>query len=141
MYTTKNIFAFSAVAIIACFISSCSSNHTESGAVAEAKKLAILTLEERTVTSEVIFPAHIEGKVNVDIKPQVDGYIEKIYVEEGAAVKKGAPLFKIEDAVYVQQLNNAQANLSIARAALKSATLEVEKQTVLNNSRVTSDFP
>ncbi|GAA3924170.1 efflux RND transporter periplasmic adaptor subunit [Chitinophaga oryziterrae] len=141
MYPTKNIFTFSAVAIITFFISSCSSNHTEAVAATEVKKLAILTLEERTVTGEVVFPAHIEGKVNVDIKPQVDGYIEKIYVEEGAAVKKGAPLFKIEDAVYIQQLNNAQANLSIARAAMKSAALEVEKQTELNNSKVTSDFP
>src|SRR6185295_4454946 len=52
------------------------------------------------------FPAALEGKVNVEIRPQVEGYLEKIYVDEGAYVKNGQPLFKIDARVYNEALNN-----------------------------------
>ena len=35
------------------------------------------------------YPGTIEGTVNVDIKAQVTGYLEQIYVKEGDYVKKG----------------------------------------------------
>ncbi|MCF0065658.1 biotin/lipoyl-binding protein [Dyadobacter chenwenxiniae] len=78
--------------------------------------------------------ARIEGRVNVDIRSQADGYIEKIFVGEGDQVRAGQPLFKIVDASYVQQLNLAKANLGAAKAALKNAALEVEKFTELSRS-------
>jgi membrane fusion protein (multidrug efflux system) len=104
------------------------------------KKFPVITLSDSNVSVMAEFPARIEGKVNVDIRPQVDGYIEKIFVEEGAHVKAGQPLFKIADAVYVQQLNLAKASLSAAKATLKNAALEVEKFEELSKSKVTSDF-
>ena len=104
------------------------------------KKLPVITLRDSNVTVTSDFPARIEGRVNVDIRSQADGYIEKIFVGEGDQVRAGQPLFKIVDASYVQQLNLAKANLGAAKAALKSAALEVEKFTELSRSGVTSDF-
>lgn len=104
-------------------------------------KRSVLTLAEQPVTLHADYPARIEGRVNVDIRPQVDGYLEKIFIEEGAYVRQGQPLFKIADAPYTEALHTAQANLSAARAALKSASLEVEKQTELVRNRVSSEFP
>jgi membrane fusion protein (multidrug efflux system) len=104
------------------------------------KKLPLITLRDSNVIVTSDFPARIEGRVNVDIRSQADGYIEKIFVEEGAQVRIGQPLFKIVDAPYVQQLNLAKANLGAAKAALKSAALEVVKFSELSKSRVTSDF-
>ncbi|MEO6684785.1 MAG: efflux RND transporter periplasmic adaptor subunit, partial [Dyadobacter sp.] len=104
------------------------------------KKLPVITLSDSNVSIMAEFPARIEGKVNVDVRPQVDGYIEKIYVEEGAQVKAGQPLFKIADGAYTQQLNLSKASLSASKAALKNAALEVEKFEELSKSRVTSDF-
>ncbi|GAB3758229.1 efflux RND transporter periplasmic adaptor subunit [Spirosoma pomorum] len=105
-----------------------------------AQKRPVVTLKESAVTLTKDYPARIEGKVNVDIRPQAEGYLEKIYVEEGAFVKAGQPLFKIADAPYREQLNTALANLHAAQAELKRAELEVEKFTQLSQSRVTSDF-
>ena len=104
------------------------------------KKLPVITLSDSSVSVTAEFPARIEGKVNVDIRPQVDGYIEKIYVEEGAHVSVGQPLFKLADDIYTQQLNLAKAGLSASKAALKTAALEVDKFEELSKSRVTSDF-
>jgi membrane fusion protein (multidrug efflux system) len=46
-------------------------------------------------------------KNNVEIRSQVDGYLDRIYVEEGAYVRAGQPLFKIDPRVYGEQMNMA----------------------------------
>ena len=102
--------------------------------------LPVITLQEDSITLCNEFPARIEGKVNVNIRSQVDGYIREIFVEEGAYVKTGQPLFKIDDRTYVEQVNTANANLNAALAGQKNAKLEVEKYTLLSQSSVTSDF-
>ncbi len=102
--------------------------------------LPVMTLREDSVTLYSEFPARIEGKVNIDVRSQVDGYIQKIYVEEGAYVRAGQLLFKIDDRSYIEQVNTARANLNAALAAQKSAQLEVEKYMLLSQNRVTSDF-
>ncbi|MFT2009771.1 efflux RND transporter periplasmic adaptor subunit [Pontibacter sp. 13R65] len=104
------------------------------------RELPTLQLEQVAVTMDTEYPARIEGKVNVDIRPQAEGYLQQIFVEEGASVKAGQPLFKIEDAPYVEQLHTAQAGLEAAKATLSSASLEVEKFTGLSERKVTSEF-
>lgn len=118
---------------------SCSSNKkTEDGN--QARTLSVLTLQRDSITLYSEYPARIEGKVNVDIRPQAEGYIEQILVEEGMYVKVGQPLFKIDDRVYVEQLNSAKASLVSALAALQTAKLEVTKQTLLVDHNVNSAF-
>jgi hypothetical protein len=51
------------------------------------------------------YPASIEGAANVEIRPQVAGLLERILVDEGAYVRKGQPLFKINDAPYRERLS------------------------------------
>ena len=70
-------------------------------------QLPVIKLETAPATTYQAFPASIQGKVNVEIRPQVDGYLQKMYVDEGAYVKAGQLLFKINDAPYIEQLNNA----------------------------------
>ncbi len=117
-----------------------SSAENQTTQAAAPQRRNVLTLQERSVTLHKEYPARIEGKVNVDIRPQAEGYLEKIYVEEGAFVRAGQPLFKIADAPYREALHTAQANLGAAQAELKKATLEVEKFTELSQNRVTSEF-
>lgn len=86
------------------------------------------------------YPGTIEGTVNVDIKAQVTGYLEQIYVKEGDYVKKGQPLFKIKGDVYNEQVNNSKASLEAALAAQATAKLEVEKLKPLVAGKVVSDM-
>lgn len=106
----------------------------------QALRLPVITLREDSIIIYEEFPTRLEGKINVNIRPQVDGYIQKIFVEEGAYVKAGQPLFKIDDRPYIEQVNTASANLDAALAAQKNAKLEVEKYTLLSHNSVTSDF-
>lgn len=106
----------------------------------QVRKMPIITLQEEPITLNAEYPTRIEGKVNVEIRPQVEGYIKRIFVEEGDFVKVGQPLFKIDDRNFVEQVNTAKANLDAARAALKNAKLEVDKYTMLSSNKVSSDF-
>src|SRR5882757_9837601 len=85
------------------------------------------------------FTASLEGTQNVDIHPQVEGYLDKIYVEEGAYVTKGQLLFAINSRPFDEQLNNAQANLLAAKANLANAQINVNKIEPLVKNNVVSD--
>lgn len=102
-------------------------------------QLPVITITTAPATTYQDFPATLEGKVNVEIRPQVDGYIEKIYVDEGAYVMAGQPLFKINENTYREQLNNAQSNLLAAQANVQKAQVEVDRLTPLVQNNVISD--
>lgn len=101
--------------------------------------LPVLSIGNPPVTTYQEFAASLEGVQNVDIHPQVEGYLEKIYVEEGAYVTKGQPLFAINSRPFDEQLNNAQANLLAAKANLANAQINVDKIEPLVKNHVVSD--
>jgi len=86
------------------------------------------------------YPASIQGTVNVEIRPQVSGSLDKVFVDEGAYVTAGQPLFKINDQPYRAQLNNALAAQHAAEGAMLSSQLEIDKLTPLVQNKVVSDF-
>lgn len=102
--------------------------------------LPVVAIETGTESVYQEYPATIEASANIEIRPQVEGILEKIYVDEGAKVNQGQALFKINDRPYQEQLNQAKANLLAAKAALENAELEVEKKTKLVNTKVLTDF-
>lgn len=86
------------------------------------------------------FSASLEGTLNVAIRPQVEGYLEKIYVDEGDYVKAGQPLFKINDHVYAEQSNNTRSGLQVAEANMQKAAVEIERLAPLVKNNVVSDL-
>ena len=92
-----------------------------------------------TETTYQDYPASIEGVVNVEIRPQVAGMLERILVDEGAAVRKGQPLFKINDAPFREQLNNALAAQQAAAGSVVSAQVEVDRFAPLVQNKVVSE--
>lgn len=86
------------------------------------------------------YPGSIEGQDNVEIKAQVTGYLEAVYVKEGQFVSKGQTLFRINPSVYNEQVNTNEAALKSALAAQETARLEVEKLKPLVEGKVVSDM-
>ena len=118
----------------------CSSSAAENtGMGMPPPQLLVITITTSSATTYQEFPASLEGKVNVEIRPQVEGYLEKIYVDEGAYVKAGQLLFKIDPRVYDEQLNNAKSNLLAAQANMEKAKVEVDRLTPLVENNVISD--
>ena len=63
----------------------------------------------------------------VEIKPKVEGFVQKIYVDEGQKVKKGQPLFQLSSDQYSETVKEAQANYKQAQAQYEMANYEAER--------------
>lgn len=130
-----------AVLLVIISFSSCGKSGADAGALA-APKPEVDFFQAESITGEVEkkYPGTVEGTVNVDIKAQVSGYLEAIYVKEGDYVNKGQSLFKIKGDVYAEQVNNSRAAYKSAQANLSNAKLEVEKIKPLVDGKVFSDM-
>lgn len=104
-----------------------------------AQQLPVVAVNAIPATTYQEFTASIEGTRDIEIRPQVNGYIEKIYIDEGAHVKKGQPLFQINDRPYREALNNAKASLNAAKANRATAEINVSKLKPLVESNIISD--
>ncbi|PWL18297.1 hemolysin secretion protein D [Falsochrobactrum shanghaiense] len=76
--------------------------------------------------------AYIRGKVTI-LSPQLAGYIVEIPVQDYQQVKRGDLIVRIDDRIYAQKLEQAQAALETAKAQLavseqnqKSAEAKIE---------------
>jgi len=105
----------------------------------QVQTLPVLAVSQLPVTTYQEFSASLEGARDIEIRPQVDGTLDKIYVDEGAYVKKGQPLFRINERIYREQYNNAKASLSAAKANLVNAQISISKLTPLVQNNVISD--
>jgi membrane fusion protein, multidrug efflux system len=137
---TTYIIQLSAMLIAIAFILyACNSSSGNPGYQMAPPQLPVISVSTAPATTYQEFPASLEGKVNVEIRPQVEGYLEKIYVDEGAYVTAGQLLFKIDPRVYTQQLNGANSNLRAAQANMERAKVEVDRLTPLVENNVISD--
>ncbi|WEK20313.1 MAG: efflux RND transporter periplasmic adaptor subunit [Candidatus Pedobacter colombiensis] len=100
----------------------------------------VVALTAQSTSLETDYPATLEGIQNIDIRPKVDGFIEKIFVDEGATVKKGQPLFNINAPQYEQQVRTAAAAISSAEADVNAAQLQVNKTKPLVEKDIISKY-
>ncbi|MEJ5996165.1 efflux RND transporter periplasmic adaptor subunit [Pedobacter sp. Du54] len=123
---------------IALFLASCTSKPMQMSA--PILTLPVITVSESSQQTYVDYPAAIQGATDLEIRPQISGTIDKIYVNEGQLVNKGQLLFKISELPFRAQLNNAIAALNAAKAAVLNAQLEIDKLTPLVQAKVVSSF-
>ncbi len=105
----------------------------------EGIPLPVKELEKDSAVTTFEFLGAIEGKVNVEIRPQVEGILDSIYVDEGAFVNSGQPLFKINSLPYNEQLKNARANVAVEEANVINAQIELDRLKPLVENEVISD--
>lgn len=75
---------------------------------------------------------------NVEIRTKIKGYLESIYVDEGASVKSGQLLFSISKEGFNLELLKAQAKLKSAIAELKIDQLALENIRKLYEKNIVS---
>ena len=104
------------------------------------KDYTVLTVTPHAATTYSDFPATIQGEDIVEIRPMVDGYLEAIYIQEGATVTKGQLLFKIKNPQYDQAVITANAAIKIAIADVNAAKMDVEKVRPLVEKDIISKY-
>jgi membrane fusion protein (multidrug efflux system) len=117
----------------------CKSSGDNAGSQMPPPALPVFAVTSQPSNTYQEYTASLEGRRDIEIRPQVDGYLNRIYVDEGAYVRKGQLLFKIDPQPYIEQLNNANALYAAAKASLESAEINVNKLVPLVQNNVISD--
>ena len=88
----------------------------------ETQTAIITNIEKKTVVTGKVIPED-----EVEIKPQIQGIIEGLFVEEGDLVETGDLLAKIKVVPNEQNLNSAQGRLQNSKIVLNNAKIEFDR--------------
>ncbi len=126
--------------VISLSLASCTAGKSEEKEnINKAIALPVYEVQSSDASTVKDYLGTIEGKVNVEIRPQVEGLLQEIYVDEGSFVQKGQKLFKVDASTYQEDLNNMVATSRVAKAKLANAQLEVDRLRPLVQNDVISD--
>jgi len=117
----------------------CESKKPEEADVAAPRVLPVTNVLVKDTNLFREYVADIQAIQNVELRARVQGFLERIYVDEGQAVTKGQILFKINDEEYRAELAKANANLESAIAEAKAVELEVDRLKIMVDKKVISE--
>lgn len=127
------------VAMIGMAVVSCSrSNEEQTADVPKEYPLSVVKPEDRNLS--VKYSAVLEGRQDVEVRPEVSGQITKVCINEGAHVKKGQVLFIIDQVPYQAALQKAEAEVATAAAEVANAKLLLDGKEELYREKVISDY-
>ena len=95
------------------------------------EKPVIMDIVRKTVATGSIKP-----RKEVQIKPQVSGVIDELFVEAGQIVTKGQQLARIKLVPSEVNINSAQSNVELARLRLQEAQRELQRQREVNSKKL-----
>jgi multidrug efflux system membrane fusion protein len=116
-----------AAGLLASGLSSCSAK-AENDTAEALVEVPVVTLKTSSQALHRDYVADVQAVRNVEVRAQVAGFLEHIYVEEGKPVKKGQLLFRLNASAYQNQL--AQARAAVASAQAQAAAVRVERDRV-----------
>lgn len=108
-------------------------SNSKSSITYETQKPFISSVEKKTVATGKVVPED-----EIEIKPQISGIIEKIYLEEGAKVKSGDLIAKIKIVPNEQSLNQSRGRVRSAEIALNNVKIEYNRNKSLFDKGVIS---
>lgn len=106
----------------------------------QAPQVVTLTVSQSNAENEKEYPAKIEGKTDIAIRPQVTGFITKVHVDEGQAVKKGQVLFTLDQVQFQAAVEQAQAAVNSAQTAVNTAKMTADTKKQLLDKNIISQY-
>jgi membrane fusion protein (multidrug efflux system) len=93
--------------------------------------VGVVTVLQQDVPVVHEWIGNLDGFVNAEIRPQVEGYVLRQVYKEGSTVRKGQPLFEIDPRQFKASADQARAALARDAAARDKAKLDVGRYTPL----------
>src|ERR1700694_2207746 len=121
--------------VISMFLISCSaffSCKQMKQASIPATPVNLFTVAAQKVLYYDKYPSTTQALSQVDLRPEVQGYITGIFFSEGAKVTKGQKLYEIDKRLYQQTYDAAAANLKVAQGNLEQARQDADRYDYLN---------
>ena len=137
----RNSFIYTCMAASAIAVATLGSCSGKQDAMqqAPAPSLQVVTVEPATSELYKSYPATLKGKTDIEIRPQVSGFITKVHVDEGQRVRKGQPLFTIDQVQYQAAVDQAQASVNAARTAVANAKIQADNSRQLYERNIISE--
>ena len=120
-------------------LASCSGNQGQQMQM-PAPSIATVTLSPESADLQSTFPATIKGKTDIDIRPQVTGFITKVHVDEGQRVRKGQVLFTLDQVQFQAAVDQAKASLNSAQTAVNTAKMTADSKKALRDKNIISQY-
>lgn len=127
-----------AVFLCALLLASCGRTSPQKPAEPPPAPVEVATVATRNMPVEMRAIGAVEPVASVQLKSKVQGEILEVHFADGAQVKAGDPLFRIDQRPFQAALKRAEANLSIARFAASNAIEQADRYSALIKSGVAS---
>jgi membrane fusion protein (multidrug efflux system) len=125
--TYKSVLSYSAVGI-SLFMMSCGAGQQQKQ---QGPPPAVSVSVTETRTGNTVYydeyPGIVTALNQVELRPQVSGYITGIYFKDGDRVRKGQRLYSIDQQVYSANVLQAQANLQVQETNLLKAQKDADR--------------
>jgi membrane fusion protein (multidrug efflux system) len=105
----------------------CGDGHGKRGGAAPLPEVATVTVEPQKLELTTELPGRTSAYLVAEIRPQVNGIIQKRLFQEGSDVKAGQLLYQIDPAPFQVAHDSAEASLGKAEANLPSIRLRAER--------------
>lgn len=112
---------------VAFSLASCSGGNSAGPQAPPPASVIVYTVEPGQATYYDSYPATATPLNQVDIKPQVSGNIVGIYFKDGQEVRKGMKLYEIDQQQYLAAVNQAKANVAVAKANLERSQQDADR--------------
>lgn len=142
-YNPRLISAFPFLLIISVLTASCNNSGRRGNlprGQQEVQSYPVLELQPRSIVLTTSYPATLEGRRTVEIRPRVPGYITEMHVDEGDLVSQGQVLFSLNSEEFEQSVRSARANVQAAEAGVSTAKDEVERLQNLVEKEIVSTY-
>jgi len=133
----KSATMLSAITLAAGVLTSCGGQQAPQQ---QAPQVAVMSVAESSADLEESFPATLKGKTDIDIRPQVTGFITKVHVDEGQRVHKGQVLFTLDQVQFRAAVEQAEAAVNVARTAVSNAQLTADNKRTLLDKNIISQY-
>ena len=101
--------------------------------VFEIQKAQVTNIVKKTVATGSVIP-----RKEIEIKPQVSGIVEEIFIEAGKKIKEGDVIARVKIIPDMVNLNAAESRVNRAKLNMEDARIDFDRQTVLFGKQVIS---
>lgn len=109
----------------------------------KTKKVPVVYNVEKPIKTNIVIKTMATGSIKprkeIEIKPQVSGIVQEIYLEAGSMVKEGQVIAKVKIIPDVQSLNSAESQVKMQKLNLDNETINYNRQKQLFEKKVISE--
>ncbi|AIT81766.1 efflux RND transporter periplasmic adaptor subunit [Novosphingobium pentaromativorans] len=133
-------YRIASLAIISCLAVAGCHSAPEPTPTEAAQSVSVGKVAARSLSGGLTASGQLVARELAAVSPEIAGYrVDRVLVEEGAAVRKGQPLAILDDGLLAPQIAQAQATLDQQRVAADRARAEAERVRGLDDTGVLSN--